>query len=62
MLRLAVENKFNPLEKVCGHFMLIFNEFEVGTILTPTMKLRRNVAKIHFAEHIDELYNRSAQA
>ena len=54
--RLAEENKFNSLEKVKKNFRLVKNEFEVGTILTPTMKLRRNEAKKYFADIIEEIY------
>ena len=61
-MRLAVENKFNSLEKVKGNFKLVTKEFEVGTILTPTMKLRRNEAKVYFKELIDELYKEAEAA
>jgi long-subunit acyl-CoA synthetase (AMP-forming) len=61
-MRLAAENKFNSLEKVKGNFKLVTKEFEVGTILTPTMKLRRNEAKQYFRQLIDELYNEAANA
>jgi len=60
MGRLAQENRFNSLEKVKGNFKLVSEEFEVGTILTPTMKLRRNEAKKYFKELIEELYRASA--
>ena len=62
MNRLAEENKFNSLEKVKKNFRLVQNEFEVGTILTPTMKLRRNEAKKYFADIIEEIYQKSAEA
>jgi long-subunit acyl-CoA synthetase (AMP-forming) len=58
--RIAIENKFNSLERVKNNFMIVSKEFEVGTILTPTMKLRRNEAKKHFAEIIEAIYQNSA--
>jgi hypothetical protein len=60
-MRLAAENKFNSLEKVKGNFRIVAKEFEVGTVLTPTMKLRRNEAKKYFSELIDEIYREAAQ-
>jgi long-subunit acyl-CoA synthetase (AMP-forming) len=62
MNRLAEENKFNSLEKVKGNFRLVKNEFEVGTVLTPTMKLRRNEAKKYFADLIEEIYHKATEA
>ena len=62
LMRLAAENKFNSLEKVKGNFKIATKEFEVGTILTPTMKLRRNEAKQYFRGMIDELYSEAANA
>ena len=60
--RLANENKFNSLEKVRQHFRLVPKEFEIGTILTPTMKLRRHQAKEAFADLIEDIYAKSAAA
>jgi long-subunit acyl-CoA synthetase (AMP-forming) len=57
--QLATANKFNSLERVKGNFRLVDKEFEVGTILTPTMKLRRNQAKEFFAELIEDIYTNS---
>ena len=54
--RLATENRFNSLERLRGHFRLVTKEFEVGAVLTPTMKLRRNQAKDVFADLIEEIY------
>lgn len=53
---LAVGAKFNSLEKPCQLCLLeepftIENEF-----LTPTMKMKRNVAKVKLADKIKELY------
>ncbi len=55
--RLANENKFNSLEKVKDKFRLVTQEFEVGTILTPTMKIRRHQAKEYFQNLIEEMYS-----
>lgn len=38
---LAKDNNLNSLEQVRDHFRLVDKEFEVGTILTPTQKIRR---------------------
>jgi long-subunit acyl-CoA synthetase (AMP-forming) len=62
LMRLAQENKFNSLEKVKGNFRLVTKEFEVGTILTPTMKLRRNEAKVYFKDLIEEIYMEASNA
>jgi long-subunit acyl-CoA synthetase (AMP-forming) len=39
LARLAKEANFNSLEKVKSNFDLIDKEFEVGVVLTPTMKI-----------------------
>jgi hypothetical protein len=41
MQRLAEWNGLNSLEQVRSHFRLVDKEFEIGTVLTPTMKIRR---------------------
>ena len=58
--RLAVLNKFNSLEKVRGNFRLVTEEFEMGVVLTPTMKLRRNQAKVVYASLIEDIYRASS--
>ena len=62
MDQLAVANKFNSLEKVKTNFRAIDTEFEIGTILTPTMKLRRNQAKVTFSDLIDDIYANSPES
>ena len=57
--RLAIEYKLNSLEKINGNFRLVSKEFEVGPVLTPTMKIKRNVAKGYFKELIDDMYRKS---
>lgn len=54
--RLAGENKFNSLEKI--RQILLTNEpfTQENDILTPTMKIKRNVAKILFAKEIEDMY------
>lgn len=56
VLKLAVANKFNSLEKP-KQFHLMLDPFTVeNDILTPTMKLKRNVAKDKFTSTIEALY------
>ena len=53
---LAVEAKFNSLEKPC-QLMLLKEPFSIeNEYLTPTMKMKRNVAKNMLKAEIDELY------
>ena len=53
VMRLHKENKFNSLEKP-KHFILLLEPFSVeNDILTPTFKLKRNVAKSVFKKEID---------
>jgi long-subunit acyl-CoA synthetase (AMP-forming) len=56
MQRLAIENRLNSLEQVRDHFRIIDKIFEVGEVLTPTMKLRRPVAREMFSNLINEMY------
>lgn len=50
LISLATENKFNSLEKP-KQITLMKDPFTIESdILTPTMKLKRNVAKKMFAE------------
>lgn len=56
ILRLAKDNNLNSLEKP-KQFHLIRVPFSVeSNILTPTMKLKRNVAREMFKDKIAELY------
>lgn len=53
---LATNNKFNSLEKP-KQICLVFDPFTTESdILTPTMKLKRNVAKKVFQAQIDSMY------
>ena len=53
---LAIEAKFNSLEKP-GQLCLLTEPWtQDNDMLTPTMKLKRNVAKILMAEKIESLY------
>lgn len=55
--KLAVENKFNSLEKP-KQIALLKDPFTIESdVLTPTMKLKRNVAKKVFEDKIKELYD-----
>ena len=56
---LAKSNNFNSLEKVKGNFELVPEEFEIGVILTPTLKLRRKFAREAFSEQIQKIYAKS---
>ena len=56
ILRLADENKLNSLEKP-KQMKLLLDPFTIESdILTPTMKLKRNVAKNMFQKDIEDLY------
>lgn len=57
LLALADANKFNSLEKPKQLTLLPkpFNELN-PELLTPTMKLKRNVARDHFGEAIAKMY------
>jgi long-chain acyl-CoA synthetase len=53
---LAAENKFNSLEKP-KQFHLMSDPFTIeNDLLTPTMKLKRNVAAIRFKAEIEAMY------
>ncbi|CDW86328.1 amp-binding enzyme family protein [Stylonychia lemnae] len=54
--RIAIENGFNGLEQIRNNFRLVDKEFEIGVVLTPTMKLRRQQAKEVYQYLIDEMY------
>ena len=55
-LKLAAENKLNSLEKP-KQFHLLVDPFSIeNDILTPTMKLKRNVAKDKFKDEIEAMY------
>lgn len=56
--KLATENKFNSLEKI-KHIYLTQELFSIeNEILTPTMKIKRNVAKQVYQKELAELYAR----
>lgn len=53
---LADTNKFNPLERP-KQIMLLSDPFTIeNDFLTPTMKMKRNIAKIKLEREIDDLY------
>ena len=56
-MELAAANKFNSLEKPKQVMLLGDPWTEVNEFLTPTFKMKRNIAKIRLAKEIDELYN-----
>ena len=56
MLELATRNKFNSLEKP-KQLYLMKELFSVeNDLLTPTFKLKRNIARDKFRAEIDEMY------
>lgn len=56
LLNLASENKLNSLEKP-KQITLLSEPFTVeNDLLTPTLKLKRNVAKIRFESEIKKMY------
>jgi long-chain acyl-CoA synthetase len=59
--RLAAEYKLNSLEKI-KQFTLIADPFTIESdVLTPSMKIKRNVAKKVFQKELDEMYSRPVQ-
>lgn len=61
-MRIAKENNLNSLEKIYSNFEIVDKEFEVGVVLTPTMKLKRKNAREVYAEQIDRIYARAEEA
>ena len=62
MTRLGIENKFTGLEKV-KDITLTADPFTIeNNILTPTFKLKRNVAKTIFQQQFDEMYAKLEKA
>ena len=53
---LAVEAKFNSLEKPCQIGLIAEPFTPENDFLTPTMKMKRNIAKQKLADQITELY------
>jgi len=57
VIKLANENKFNSLEKP-KQIMLVKDPWTIEEdMLTPTMKLKRNIAKKKYLEDIERMYN-----
>ena len=54
-MRIAKENKFNSLERP-KQLLLLKDLWTSDDLLTPTFKLKRNVAKQQYAEQIVQLY------
>jgi len=53
---IAKDNKFNSLEKP-KQMKLLFDPWTIESdILTPTMKLKRNIAKTRYAEDVTKMY------
>jgi long-chain acyl-CoA synthetase len=58
--RLAKENQFSSLEKPKDLYITLDPFTVENDLLTPTMKLKRNIAKTTFQAQIDECYARIA--
>ena len=57
MNQLAQENKFNSLEKpMIIHVCALEIVKENSEMITPSFKLKRNVAAKHFKSEIDSMY------
>lgn len=54
--RLAAENRFNSLEKIKFVHLTLEPFSQDNDVLTPTMKIKRNIAKKVFEKEIKELY------
>jgi len=55
-MKLATANKLNSLEKP-KQITLLMDPFTIESdLLTPTMKLKRNIAKDKFKEEINKMY------
>ena len=54
--RIAKESKFSGLEKVKKLFLSETAFTIENDLLTPSMKLKRNIAKNFFQEQLDQLY------
>lgn len=56
LVKLAKANEFSSLEKP-KYLVLKTEQFTIeNDLLTPTMKLKRNIAKVRFQTEIDEAY------
>lgn len=56
MLRLATENKLSGLEKPKDIYLTLDTFSIENNILTPTFKLKRNIAREVFKPQIDAMY------
>lgn len=54
--RISTEQKLNSLEKPKDVFITLQMFSAENDLLTPTFKLKRNVAKHHFKPQIDQMY------
>ncbi len=52
----AKSAKLNSLEQVRANFHLDPNVWTEKDLLTPTMKLKRHIAKKHYQKELDGLY------
>jgi long-chain acyl-CoA synthetase len=52
-------NNLTGLEKLGLNFAIVGEEFKVGVVLTPTMKIKRKIAREFYAEQISDIYKKS---
>ena len=57
LLELAKVNKLSGLEKIKKIFLAAEPMTIENDILTPTMKIKRNIAKVVFKQEIDAMYS-----
>lgn len=62
LMKLASSNKFNSLEKPKQIMLFLDPWTEHNDFLTPTMKMKRSVAKDLLANEIADLYSRKTLA
>jgi long-subunit acyl-CoA synthetase (AMP-forming) len=62
LARIAKDSNFNSLEKIKANFELVDKEFEIGVVLTPTLKLRRKFAREAYMDQIQRIYQKADAA
>jgi long-chain acyl-CoA synthetase len=56
--KFALDSKFNSLEKIKQLHLTLDPMTVENDLLTPTMKIKRNIAKKHYEKIIEELYKK----
>lgn len=57
VLRICAEQKLSGLERPKDIFITLETFSVENNLLTPTFKLKRNVARDYFKKHIDDMYS-----